>query len=354
MTEMAERLPIWIQEVDLSPEASRLEIVSGAATDIAKAASEAGILDLVLLAHGVAQGDAVASVSVALRKLDDAAAVREGDLLANLTAAIAVAFGLEGDVKVAVPFGLAVRSAAFIGLKPIVADLDMLARAALVRASEAQRRRGKLSVVGADIENALAGWPKYDEGASAATDQLNIARDTVEKAAKAAAALTPRALPQVQRRFEALEEEVDILWWTLGEYSELADRPFKTLSAPAAACVAGLELATHSARRAPLSSARALLSRILGGHASKVTDLGHALPAAVKVIGDDWPALHPHSHRLLPTLSSLGEFRSLNRKPVWKETVATRWQVDPARSATVLDLAEQVCREVLMAQVPEE
>lgn len=354
MSEVAERLSRWIQEVDLEPGATRLDVISGAAKSLAKSTGEEEILNLVLLAHGRARGDAVASVAAALREHDEESAVREGDLLANLTATATVAFALESDSKVAVPFGLAVRSATFLGLEAAVSELDALARAGLARASESERRRSKLSVVGANLDAALQDWPEFPEGQQVITDNLNEARKAVEKASQAASGVTSRALPPITRRFEALEEEVDVLWWAFGEHSEIADKPFKSIPEQAAGCVAGLELAARTARRAPLPSARAILARVLQARVDKPTDLRRALPAAVKAVGDQWVDAHPSGHPLLPVLSSLEEFRSLDGKEVWRETVLARWQVDPDHETTVLDLAEQVNREALLARAPAE
>lgn len=354
MSEAANRLAGWIHAVDLEPGATRLNVVSGAAASLAKSTGKAEILDVVLLAHRISRGEAVSSVAAALRKHDKESAVREGDLLAALTAAAAAAFALEGEPKIAVPFGLAVRSASFLGLEPAVPELDGLARAGLARASEAQRRRAKLSVVGADIDTALEGWPELQEGQPVHTQHLTSAYEAVEKAAKATAGVAPRAFPPITRRFEALEEEVDVLWWVFGEFSELADKPFKSVPAHAAGCVAGVELASATAQRAPLPAARAILSRILQSRADKATDIGRALPAAVKVIGDEWGIERRDGHPLLPVLSSLEEYRSLGHKVVWKDAVSARWEVDPARETTVLDLAEQVTREILLARVSAE
>lgn len=354
MSDAANRLPSWIRAVDLDPGATRLEVVRGAAESLAKSPDEAAILDLVLLAHGMARGNAVGSVAAAMREHDEASVVNEGDVLAALTAAAAAAFALEGDVVAAVPFGLAIQSAGFVGLQPAVAELATLARAGLARASEAQRRRGKLSVVGANIDTALDDWPEGQQDQPIYGQDLNSAQKAVAKAAKAAAGVTSRALPPIARRFEALEEEVDVLWWVFGEFSEFADKPFRSVPENAAACLAGVELASRTARRAPLPTTRAILSRILQPRADKPTEIGRALPATVKLLGDEWVDQPPPGHPLLPVLSSLEEYRGVGRKAVWKESVAARLEVDPGRSTTLLDLAEQVVREVLLARVPQE
>ena len=178
--------------------------------------------------------------------------------------------------------------------------------------------------------------------------------EAVGKATAAAARVAPRSLRPIARRFKALEEEVDVLWWAFGEFSELAGKPFKSMSEHAASCVAGIELATHVAGRAPLTTARAILSRILLSRGDKATDLDRAIPAAVKAIGDEWIENPLDAHPLLPVLSSLEEYRSLGHKAVWKETVFARWNIDPERSVAVLDLAEQVSRELLLVRTPAE
>jgi GTPase-associated system helical domain len=346
MSDAESRLPSWVRDVDLEPGASRIDAIRGAATDLAKSKGDREILDLVLLAHGRSSGEALPSVAAALREHDESSAVREGDLIASITAAAATAFAMEAAVEIAVPFGLAVCSAHFIGLQPAVPELDALARAGLARASEAQRRRVKLSVVAADVDTALKDWPKLDEGQPVQTENLNSAREAV-------AGVTSRALPAITRRFNALEEELDVLWWAFGEFSELAAKPLKSLPEQAAGCVAGIELATHTTRRAPLQAARAILSRILQSRADKATDLRRALPAAVKAIGDTWTDHPPVGHPLLPVLSSLEEYRNLGQKPLWIESVSARWEIDATQATTVLDLAEQVSRELLIARPTE-
>jgi hypothetical protein len=354
MSDAEDRLPSWVRDVDLEPGATRIEAIRGAATDLAKSKGKTEILDLVLLAHGRSSGDALPSVAAALREHDESSAVREGDLIASITAAAATAFAMDATPEIAVRFGLAVGSAHFLGLKPAVPELDALARVGLARASETQRRRVKLSVVAADIDTALKDWPKLDEGQPVQTENLNSAREAVEKATKAAAAVTSRALPAITHRFDALEEELDVLWWAFGEFSELAAKPLKSLPEQAAGCVAGIELATHTTRGAPLQAARAILSRILQSRADKATDLRRAVPAAVKAIGDTWTDHPPGGHPLLPVLSSLEEYRNVGQKPLWIESVNARWEIDVTQATTGLDLAEQVSRELLLARGPTE
>lgn len=350
MTRAADRLADWIRAVDLDPGATRLDAVRGAAANLAKSAIGEQALDLVLLAHGVSRGDAVASVAAALREHDEESAVREGDLLAALTAAAAVALALEAD-KSAVPFGLAVRSASFVGLESTVPGLNELAAAGLVRASETQRRRSKLAPSRADIDAALEDWPELADETAVHGDSLRAAHDAVAKATKAIAAVAPRPFQAVTRRFETLEEEIDVLWWAFGGFSELAGTPFESVPQHAVGCVAAIELTSHTARSAPLPTTRAILSRTLKSRAEKDTDLSRAVPAAVRAIEDDrWVDDPPEGHPLLPVLSSLHEYRSLRHKAVWKSTVPERWDVDPERTVTVLDLAEQVTREILLVR----
>lgn len=352
MSDAENRLPGWVRDVNLEPGASRIDAIQGAATDLSTPKDDTEILDLVLLAHGRSSGEALASVASALREHGESSAVREGDLVASITAAAATAFAMEADAETAVPFGLAVRSAHFVGLQPAVPELDVLARAGLAGASKAQRRRVKLSVVAADVDTALKDWTTLEEGQAAQTQNLNSAREAVEKATKAVAGVTSRALPAITHRFDVLEEELDVLWWAFGGFSELAAKPLKSVPEQAAGCVAGIELATHTARRAPLQADRAILSRILQSRADKATDLRRALPAAVKAVGDTWTDHPLGGHPLLPVLSSLAEYRALGQKPLWIESVRERWGIDATLATTVLDLAEQVSRELLIARGP--
>jgi hypothetical protein len=89
-------------------------------------------------------------------------------------------------------------------------------------------------------------------------------------------------------------EEIDLLWWVLGDWSELLDRRFSALDNPAAAAIAsGLE-AGRMLRRMPADAHRHLVLRPLG-HVHKPDLL--SLPGLLKVLdGDRGRLAAPYAH----------------------------------------------------------
>jgi hypothetical protein len=350
MTEVDARLAEWLHDVDLQPAADRQQAIATAARALAEGVASRELLGLVVVAHGGSDADSGGRIEEAIRSADSTWSVRSDDAAARRTAAVAVAMAMEGDGGAAVTAALGVRSAGFLGMAPVVADLAPLADVALLRASEALRGRSDLSAAGADIKGAFKAVPALNPGESALTDQVSAVAKAAQTAAARAAGVTGDSMPAVTRRFKALEEEVDLLWWLLGEYSERARSAFKSVDEAAAPCVLALDFGGLVAFPCPPRATRAVLSRALDTRALQMIELGGAVGKTIEVIGSDWIPNDVRNHTLLPVLSAAREHHEFDGKAAWTDSIA-RWNVDPALESTALDLAEQLVGEQVLTDL---
>jgi hypothetical protein len=350
MTDVEARLADWLRDLDLQPAADRQQAITAAARGLCDGASLGELLDLVVVAHDGADADAGARIENALRSEDSTWSVRADDAAARRTAAVAVAMAMEGEPKAAVAAALGVRSAAFLGMTPVVADLVPIAGAALKRASEALRGRSELAAATSDIKGAFKSVPTMNEGEAALTDQVTAVAKAAQTAAARAAGVTRDSLPAVTQRFKALEEEVDLLWLLIGDYSDRAQRTFEKLQEAAAPCILALDFGDLVQFLCPPRATRALLSRALGPRSSQTVTLGGAVGATIEVIGTDWIRADVDNHTLMPVLSAAHEHHEFGGKDAWIESVA-RWNIDPAQESTALELAEQLLGERVLADL---
>jgi hypothetical protein len=347
MSEVAARIAGWIRDIELDPEATRHDAILAAAQSLVGDITPSDVLDLVLLAHGEEAPNASSRVSQALRAQEDAWVVRPGDRIEYLTAATSVGLAMEGEAPSAIPFALATESAGFVGLKATVGDLPTLARDCLTRSSEELRARSPLVAVSPDIRGAFAdNVGPIPEGQAANTDQLAALTKAASSASTRVANVTSKLLPALNRRLNAADEELNILWWVFGAYSDSAEKPFEDVEDEALGCVAGIEFASLLRERCPLPSTKGILSRVMGERGDFALDLTQAVPATVKLVGHEWVP-DTDGHRLLPFLSSVKEYASLSGKVAWKESVS-RWKIRPKQASSSLKLGEHVMHELLL------
>lgn len=92
---------------------------------------------------------------------------------------------------------------------------------------------------------------------------------------------------RLERRLDVIQEEVDICWWILGEYSRDLDIPIESLDPVAAPVVIGRELAGLVKNLPGLTFPTAVLNRVLGFLGSKRVDKV-ALHKAVLATDEGW------------------------------------------------------------------
>ena len=352
MTDTAERLAAWLRDVNLEPGASRQAAIQAAAQSLAAGGNSSLAIDLTLLAHGKDNARALQQVSEALHAQDETWDVRSGDLVADLTAAVTAATAMEGPPKAALPFALATSSASFVGLSPKIEELPLMAKASLVKSSEALRGRDEPASINPDIKGSFAEGSELATSSPGSSDALNaIIKASISANGKIVTSIN-KALGSVTRHLRALDEEVDVLWWTFGAYSERAGKPFAEIAPLAAPCVLALELESILVEDCPLPSSKGLLSRALADSANLEVSLKDVIPTACEVLGTGGlPEVE--GHQLLPVLSCAHEFVSLEGRPAWVESVA-RWHISTDQTVSSLRLAEQLLHELILVSLLEE
>jgi hypothetical protein len=348
-----QRLAGWLRDVELAPGAERQGALNAAAASLAQDVSFRGTFSLVLLAHGDHRSPSADSVADAVHAQDETAALRREDLETALTAAVAVVHGLEGEsIETKAWLALSVLNARFAGLAPAIAELPDLALRALIEASEQLRERRALKLGKPGVAEALAA-AEYATGdtTQAYHTDLRGVLDATEKGFTRALSALNRLVKALNRRLDGAEEELELLAWSFGEFSETAGKPFNEVPDAAAPIVLSLEVARATKNPVPLPSTRALLSRSLGTGAGKQTTLAKAIPAAVKLI-DEGQLPDAEGHRLLPVLSAAKAHAEFGGNPNWTASME-RWQIDPSQEVDALDLAEETVREILLTRPTE-
>ena len=345
------RLARWLREVELAPGAERQDAIDAAANSLVEELDVRAALDLVLLAHGDARSPSAELVATAVHRHDETAALRPEDLETQLAAAVAVVRGLEGeDTDTTSRLGLAVLNAEFAGLSPGIPELPGLAVRAMTQASERLRARRALKLSQPNTAEALGG-AQYaeDDGNPANHQDLNSILRATEDALEGTLSAMSSLVTALNRRMDGAEEELELLAWSFGDFSEIVKRPFKKVPEAAAPVVLAVEVAQAIKQSVPLPSAGALLSRALGATRSdKVTTIAKATNAAVKLADAEW-LLRAEGHRLLPVLSAFSAHAEFRGKATWVESMA-RWQIDPNREICGLALAEETLREIVLTR----
>ena len=152
-----------------------------------------------------------------------------------------------------------------------------------------------------------------------------------------------------------LREEVDMLWWYVGGWSRLLDRPFAELALGLAAVLAGVDMAEMSRSAIGPVAAPAIFQRILA--ASPKNN-----PTSV-VITDAVDSLHPDQLDRLklpdalmsvpdicPVLTAFAKAKAIGVSPAWHAAYAKATGLQAVAAFAPLELAMQAFRERLLLQ----
>ncbi len=151
----------------------------------------------------------------------------------------------------------------------------------------------------------------------------------------------------------SLREEVEMLWWYIGGWSRVLDRPFTELEPALAAAMAGLDLAHLTAGEVGPAAAPAILHRLISagrkGKPTKVAikDAVDAFPAAAAErlsLGDSLRAVAD----ICPVLAAFQKASEIGVGPAWHAAYRNAALADPDTALLPLDLAMQVYREALL------
>ena len=232
--------------------------------DLGETLSGRQVLDMTLLAHGRAHGDAFDLLNEALQDRDPTFGGRPDDLETAIAASAAIAAVLAKDARSASTAAQAVLSARWQGLTPAVAELPDIAATTSRRRSEAVRRRRSLPQDAA-TKDLFESVPDAESGEDAVNfHDLGLLKEAIQELADELVTQQRAYASVLSERLNAADEELDVLWWTLSGYSELARRSWSSLANPAAPLICGIELGDKVAFEIELPSTEALLARLLG------------------------------------------------------------------------------------------
>ena len=315
-------------------------------------------LDLVRLYFGLPVPDGNDWFRDAFAKTDDSFSMLDNGREAAVLSACLLAAAIEDGYALAAVASLATAAAG--NRQPLVRPefLDDARQTLLVRETTAR------SIATADSEQISA--PPKSKVPAAAAEALGQAPDWAKVlalfkqiGAEADAAFS-HLESQVGGAFLSLatevaniREELDILWWFVGGWSQVLERPFGDLDRALAPVMAGLDLARLTSSPGGHAAAPALLQRLITAGQkkgrSKVT-IGEAVDAFPP---DAFGHLQLRDELkrvpdICPVLTALSRAHEIGLSPAWYASFRTASRLEPTAAFRPLDLAMQVYREALV------
>lgn len=154
---------------------------------------------------------------------------------------------------------------------------------------------------------------------------------------------------EVQR----LREEVEMLWWHVGGWSRLLDKPFSEFDPGVAAVLAGIDMADMSRSATGPAATPAILQRTLAA-----TKKGTASKIAIRDVVDAYPQDQldrldlaeqlGHVPEICPVLSAFLKAQEIGAGQAWHAAYARATGLEAGSQFSPLDLAVQVYRERLL------
>ncbi len=246
----------------------------------------------------------------------------------------------EGDLRCAT----AVIIGSYQGGRASIDDGALLrcCTAALLDAARARRSVSAPAIKYAgkgDISAALAaisaGTPDvYQAAAKAVFDDAHDAGSRL-------AAVTQVAATGLASDIARLAEEVDMLWWHVGGWSELLDASFSSLPASAVPLIAGIDLAMLSRKLPGPYGARGILMRTIGSSADGDGDIVKAVSGCSR---DQLKLLTVNSKAVFEDLFPVHTAIQLAVEAdgsTWKETFTRRAAIPKSAKISLLALATQ-------------
>jgi hypothetical protein len=152
-----------------------------------------------------------------------------------------------------------------------------------------------------------------------------------------------------------LREEVEMLWWYVGGWSRLLDKPFMELDLGLAAVLAGVDMAEMSRSATGPAAAPAIFQRILvAGRKAKSTNV--AIKDAVDALPQDQldrlklPDVLATVPEICPVLTAFAKANAIGTSPAWHMAYAKATELEAGAAFAPLELAVQSFRERLLLQ----
>src|ERR1051326_5312539 len=252
-----------------------------------------------------------------------------------------------------VPCSLAPPVASYCGRRAPVGGGDLLGEARTAISTFASERRvvladKKIAMPQAkDLKAELDAVQNNPQGPAvrAAFDAASAdLRDGTTKVANAA----NDAVTSLKADVTRLAEEVDMLWWYIGDWSELVDRPRTTLAEPAIALVSSAELGNLVRSIPGPYGAYGLLRRALGRTANAKTSLKSAIEEIdAKDLSCLAKPLPAGARPLFPVQAAINLAVERGSRD-WTEALEGLLGAIPSTEVSLYELAVQTFRERLL------
>lgn len=268
---MHEKFPRWYRAVDIGDDRGLMERRWVGVTTLVESASRPDIEALVRLAFKTRQApaaDALQNISKAFKDSDPEFTVEDNARELEVLSGASLAILFEQGAEMAAIAALATTTAALAGArKPnLPMDLVALAEEAICDTAQSARQRPDIS------RHASADAPKFDFEKAAAkyreaanpdgmAQAFTLAAEATRSALGALAKRQATALQSVNKFIKIQDEELQMLWWLVGQRSHDLDCGFDMLSAEAQPFVLSKELADMTEFLPGPASVKALLSR---------------------------------------------------------------------------------------------
>ena len=323
------------------------------------------ILDLTRLYFGLVTKESPSWFVDAFREHDPSFSMVENQREAAVLAECILAnWIIEEDIVFA---GLAVLTASFNGNRRSLLERSTLVSSAqenLQRISLTDRQTGVINV----NEIKLPEKSKVSDLVEEFNESPNVATvgELIEEASAEGIEATKTLTNQVNSvltgmsgKITQLEEESAMLWWFVGGWSRILERPFSDLKLPLAAAMAGIDLAMLTNKSPGPIAVQALFFRLLNTYRK-----GKMQKVSIQSAIDDFEPEHYEQLSLNPCLKEIPDFCPLltgfrlaydyenddGWKPAFRKQVGfgAETEFDP------VELAMQIYREVLLLSLFEE
>jgi hypothetical protein len=319
------------------------------------------VLDLTRLYFGFAVPNGTEWFSEAFRETDASFSMIDNEREASVLAACLLAAALDAGNVCA---GLAPIVAAAAGSRVPLVRPEFIedARQALAIHSinSRQQTAADLSKIKQPVKSKVAAAvaeylpaPNWNNSG----DAIKLAANESFEATKTLANQVSSVISPLVKQVRDLREEVSMLWWYIGGWSRILEKPFSELDVGLAALMAGLDLAHLTLGESGPVAAQAILHRLLISSSTSNESKKIALKSAVDELPSDTfqqlqiPKTINSVSDLCPVLAALAKADEIGNGQ-WYIAFKKTTHLDAGTKFPLIELAMQVYREsLLLAQI---
>jgi hypothetical protein len=340
----------WLKPAGIELGSDRLAELAGVVTELTDGL-EGRELEAVRAACGHLSDGARAFAAETLGEKAPTVIPQDATELLERLLAVAVVASLD-ESESGIRCALAVGSAQFLGMTPLIEDLPARAAEALASAGRSARRRVEIDkTVASKALGALPKARKRNEETGEEISPNELADDLADHARSLGSLVNAldQAIGGLAKRQDTLDEEVEMLWWALRATDD-SGTAFSDLEPAARAVSAAGELADRTDGLPGPPSAGFLLKRVLDNAADDEITLADLAAAA----SEHLRPLDVPPDPLLALMSAATEQARLSADKddkTWQTVVERTLGVDLSAKTTLATGAQQVYRELLLERL---